>query len=115
MPLEDIGRWYPDSYYGRENVRFNPGFEVLTRLFRRRRARFLSGRAARGPVLDVGCGRGIMLDALRRLTGQDFGYDIRAWHAWYFRQQAPARNGTQPPPPTAIPSSTPPPPPTPDR
>jgi hypothetical protein len=56
-----------------------------------------------------------VLNALQRLTGQDFGYDIRAWHAWYFSQQAAARKGAPPAPPTAIPSMTPPPPPAPDR
>ena len=85
VPPEDIGRWYPDSYYGRENVRFNPCFEVLTRLFRRRRARFLSGRAARGPVLDVGCGRGIMLDALRRLGYEAHGQELNGSAAWHAR------------------------------
>ncbi len=86
VPSEDIGRWYPDSYYGRENARFNPCFEALTRLFRRRRARFLSGRAARGPVLDVGCGRGIMLAALRRLGYEARGQELNASAACHARR-----------------------------
>jgi hypothetical protein len=28
-----------------------------------------------------------VLDSLRRLTGQDFGYDIGAWRTWYWGQQ----------------------------
>jgi len=32
-----------------------------------------------------------VLDSLRRLTGQDFGYDLRAWRTWYFRQYLPSK------------------------
>jgi len=32
-----------------------------------------------------------VLNALQRITGQDFGYDIRAWRYWYFRQYLPAQ------------------------
>lgn len=31
------------------------------------------------------------LDALRRITGQDFGWDIRAWQRWYYTVYVPAR------------------------
>lgn len=84
VPDEQIGRWYPESYYGKGNVRFNRLFERLTRLFQRRRARVLHNRAARGPVLDVGCGRGFLLAYLRSLgyeaSGVEFS-DTAAWHA----------------------------------
>lgn len=30
-----------------------------------------------------------VLDSLRRLTGQDFGYDIRGWRRWYFHEYLP--------------------------
>jgi len=32
-----------------------------------------------------------VLDSLRRLTGQDFGYDLRAWRTWYFRHYLPSK------------------------
>src|SRR5438105_4238637 len=41
VPDEEIGRYYPEVYYGKENVRFNRVFEAMTRLFQRRRARVL--------------------------------------------------------------------------
>ncbi|MDD5655636.1 MAG: class I SAM-dependent methyltransferase [Elusimicrobia bacterium] len=72
----EIGAWYPESYYGRENVRFNALFEAMTRIFRRRRARVLHGRVPRGPVLDVGCGRGVMLDHLRALGYEAHGIEL---------------------------------------
>ena len=32
-----------------------------------------------------------VLDSLRRLTGQDFGWDQRAWQRWYYHQYLPNR------------------------
>ncbi len=84
VPADRIGGWYPETYYGKENVRFNPVFERLTRLFRRRRAEVLHNRVPRGPVLDVGCGRGFILNSLRSLGYEAHGVefsDTAAWHA----------------------------------
>ncbi|MBI4375804.1 MAG: class I SAM-dependent methyltransferase [Elusimicrobia bacterium] len=80
----EIARYYAESYYGKENVRFNPLFEAMTRWFQSRRAAVLHNRVARGPVLDVGCGRGFLLSYLRSLgyepKGLEFS-DTAAWHA----------------------------------
>lgn len=84
VAADKIGRYYPESYYGKGNVRFNPVFEAMTRLFQSRRARVLNDRVARGPVLDVGCGRGFLLDYLRRSGYSPYGIefsDTAAWHA----------------------------------
>lgn len=81
---EEIGRYYPEAYYGKENVRFNPVFEWMTRLFRQRRARVIRRRSKLGHVLDVGCGRGFTLHYLKSLGfaahGMEFS-DTAAWHA----------------------------------
>lgn len=80
----EIAKWYPESYYGKENVRFNPVFESLTRLFQRRRAAVIFNRVPRGPVLDVGCGRGWLLYFLREAGYEPHGLefsDTAAWHA----------------------------------
>src|SRR5437868_5280206 len=61
LPDDKIGDWYPASYYGKENVRFNAVIEWLVRLFRFRRARAIARRVPPGAVLDVGCGRGRIL------------------------------------------------------
>lgn len=84
LPSSEIGRYYPETYYGRENVRFNSFFEILVRLFRRRRAKVIARRSRPGPVLDVGCGRGLTLFYLKSLGfeahGQEFS-ETAAWHA----------------------------------
>ncbi|MFA6002658.1 MAG: class I SAM-dependent methyltransferase [Elusimicrobiota bacterium] len=87
MPAEETSRWYPEAYYGKENVRFNFLFEILTRIFRQRRARVLHNRVPRGPVLDVGCGRGIMLSHLRSLGYEAHGLELSATAAWHARTQ----------------------------
>jgi SAM-dependent methyltransferase len=70
-PLDEqsVAAWYPQSYYGTRNVRFNPLFERMTRWFRRRRVGVIRGLTKPGAVLDVGCGRGFTLSFLR-----DAGY-----------------------------------------
>jgi SAM-dependent methyltransferase len=83
---EAIGAWYPETYYGRSNVRFNALFETLTRLFRKRRARVLHNRVPRGPVLDVGCGRGVMLNHLRSLGYEAHGIELSDTAARHARQ-----------------------------
>ncbi|MFA6028214.1 MAG: class I SAM-dependent methyltransferase [Elusimicrobiota bacterium] len=85
VPGPEIGRWYPEVYYGRENVRFNPVFEALTRLFRRRRASVLYNRVPRGPVLDVGCGRGFILRYLKDLGYEAHGTEYSETAAWHAR------------------------------
>lgn len=80
----EIGRWYPKEYYGKENVRFNPLFERLTRWFRRRRAREIVSRVRTGRVLDVGCGRGLILGTLKEWGWETHGVELSedaAWHA----------------------------------
>ncbi|MDE2491607.1 MAG: class I SAM-dependent methyltransferase [Elusimicrobia bacterium] len=86
VPPEKIGAWYPPLYYGRRNVRFNVVFEGLVRWFRRRRAAVLFGRVARGPVLDVGCGRGVMLAELRRLGYEPHGVELSETAARHARE-----------------------------
>lgn len=84
VPPERIGDWYPEQYYGKGNVRFNALFERFIRWFRRRRAAVIHNRVPRGPVLDVGCGRGFLLSFLRELGYEPHGVefsDTAAWHA----------------------------------
>ncbi len=81
---DQIGRWYPATYYGKENVRFNPLIERLVRWFRLRRARVIAGLVPPGTVIDIGCGRGFMLSFLRELGFHPEGVelsDAAAWHA----------------------------------
>ncbi|HZU98459.1 MAG TPA: class I SAM-dependent methyltransferase [Planctomycetota bacterium] len=81
---EEIGAFYPRAYYGARNVRFNPLMESLVRVFRRRRASVIARLAAPGRVLDVGCGRGLILENLRargfEVSGTELS-DAAATHA----------------------------------
>jgi SAM-dependent methyltransferase len=86
VPQDEIGRWYPEQYYGKENVRFNPVFERMIRWFRKRRAQVLYNRVPRGPVLDVGCGRGMMLSYMRELGYEAHGLELSETAAHHARK-----------------------------
>ncbi len=66
MPgIEEIRSYYPIAYYGQPGAKFRGPIERLVRLVGRRHITFLSqGLAPRARVLDVGCGRGVLLGAL---------------------------------------------------
>lgn len=63
----DVGKYYPQAYFGRKNKRFIGVVEQLIRFFRNTRAvqlrRFVTSPAP--CALDIGCGRGLMLAQLR--------------------------------------------------
>lgn len=87
-PADDqIGRWYPPAYYGKDNVRFNPFFEWLVRWFRRRRARVIARLVPGGPILDIGCGRGFMLSFLRQAGFEPHGVELNEAAAWHARNR----------------------------
>ena len=77
-----IGRYYPAGYYGDEEGRRFPALvEWLQQKFYARRAQFvlrqMKGRPGR--VLDIGCGRGLLLRAFQQkgyeVTGTEFSDD----------------------------------------
>jgi SAM-dependent methyltransferase len=86
VPPEAIGRLYPQSYYGEGNVRFHPFLETLIRIFRRRRADVIKSLVAPGPVLDVGCGRGFLLHALRASGYDAHGVELSDYAAQHARK-----------------------------
>lgn len=87
VPDSEIGEWYPSAYYGKGNIRFNVVFEWMVHLFRRRRVRVIARRTTPGPVLDVGCGRGIMLKNLRDLGYDSHGVELTESGAWHARER----------------------------
>jgi 2-polyprenyl-3-methyl-5-hydroxy-6-metoxy-1,4-benzoquinol methylase len=65
VPATEIGRYYPASYYGENNRRFNALLEGLIPFFRNRRALAIEKFVPGGRILDVGCGRGILPTLMR--------------------------------------------------
>ena len=74
-PLPDaeaVRGYYPDEYYGEPGVKFQPLVEGLVRAVGARHVSFLTAGLPSGArVLDVGCGRGVLLGALA-----DSGYEV---------------------------------------
>lgn len=69
---DEIRELYPDEYYGEPGVKFQPVIERMVRWVGERHIAFLSrGLAAKARVLDVGCGRGVLLGALA-----DRGFEV---------------------------------------
>jgi SAM-dependent methyltransferase len=65
LPSSAVAALYPDDYYGTPGVKFHPLVERAVRWIGERHVRFLSmGLAPGARVLDVGCGRGVVLGAL---------------------------------------------------
>jgi 2-polyprenyl-3-methyl-5-hydroxy-6-metoxy-1,4-benzoquinol methylase len=80
MPdAERIASFYPTEYYGTPDAKFEPLVEFGVRLGASLRVRSLvSGIPAGGRVLDIGCGRGVMLRALLDLGYEAHGVEISA-------------------------------------
>lgn len=74
----DAGAYYPQAYCGGKGYRFHPAIELLVRLFRKARARFVLRYWKRKPgrILDVGCGRAVMLAELDKLGWHCVGTEI---------------------------------------
>ena len=70
---------YPDEYYGEPGVKFQPLVERLVRWVGDRHISFLSrGLAPGARVLDVGCGRGVLLGPLADRGFEAHGIELSA-------------------------------------
>jgi SAM-dependent methyltransferase len=73
----DLLRYYPTGYYGSGGIRFNPLVEAAIRTSRGARVRLLTrAHPAPGAILDVGCGRGLMLAELRSRRWRTVGVEM---------------------------------------
>jgi 2-polyprenyl-3-methyl-5-hydroxy-6-metoxy-1,4-benzoquinol methylase len=69
---EEVRALYPDEYYGEPGTKFQPLIERMVRLVAARHIGFLSRNLSPGArVLDVGCGRGVLLRELA-----DRGFEV---------------------------------------
>lgn len=73
----EVASFYPDEYYGAPGSKFVSAVEWGVRLVAARHARFLSAGLERGArVLDVGCGRGVVLGPLSDLGFEAHGVEL---------------------------------------
>ncbi len=89
--IEEIEAYYPAGYYGNpEDRRFPPLVETLQKALYAQRVRMVESAAGttRGRVLDVGCGRGLLLEAFRRRGWQPQGTELSDQAARYAREVA---------------------------
>ncbi|MBK9963621.1 MAG: class I SAM-dependent methyltransferase [Holophagales bacterium] len=86
LPGSEIGRYYPESYYGEKNRRFHPVLESLIRVFRSRRCRAIEAFAPKGRIIDVGCGRGVLLGLMRDRGWETHGVEVSETAAHHARE-----------------------------
>lgn len=82
FPMPNAARiqsFYPAEYYGEPTAKFEPLVEFGVRLGAKMRVESLVGDLSAGSkVLDIGCGRGVMLRALLDLGHEAHGVEIAA-------------------------------------
>lgn len=77
--VEQIASFYPQEYYGETGKKFEPLVEWMVRNVAARHARFLvRGLQPGARVLDVGCGRGVLLRAFADLGYEAHGFEVSA-------------------------------------
>jgi ubiquinone/menaquinone biosynthesis C-methylase UbiE len=73
----EVSRYYPSAYYGDNRNRFSFIFELLVRLFRFYRVRFIRDQLKKNVenirILDIGCGRGNELQDLIKHGWECYG------------------------------------------
>lgn len=75
---EEFARYYPqEDYYGSSSGRrFNPLMERMISAFRARRAKKVLGVRKIGRVLDIGCGRALLLQYLKSQGWECYGTEL---------------------------------------
>jgi SAM-dependent methyltransferase len=82
----EIQALYPPEHYGSGGPRYRPVVERVAAWFRRRRASWITRLRPPGAVLEVGCGHGYMLAALRERRWTVQGVELHDDAAAYGRQ-----------------------------
>jgi len=76
---EQIETFYSQAYYGEDGSKFGALVELLVRWVAARRARFLSRHVpSGGRILEVGCGRGVLLKVLVNRGFEVHGVELNA-------------------------------------
>ena len=75
--LSEISTFYPSPYYGSGGKKFSGLVEAVVRIVGARLARFLVKQIPpQGRVLDVGCGRGVILKTLADAGLETHGFEV---------------------------------------
>lgn len=73
----EIAGFYPPAYYGSTGRKFTGVVEFAIRLVASRHVKFLASRVPRGGrILDVGCGRGVLLRQLADRGFEAHGFEV---------------------------------------
>jgi SAM-dependent methyltransferase len=73
---EELEQYYRRSYYGPENVKFISPLEKIVEFVTNRRAAWISQQVPpRSRILEIGCGRGLLLKALNKLEHESLGIE----------------------------------------
>lgn len=85
---EELARYYPqEDYYGSSTGRrFNPIMERMISAFRAARAKRVLGVRKTGRVLDIGCGRALLLQHLKSLGWECYGTELSESLASHVRE-----------------------------
>tara|TARA_R110002095_G_scaffold215072_2_gene208415 strand:- start:1911 stop:2969 length:1059 start_codon:yes stop_codon:yes gene_type:complete len=75
--LTEISAFYPPYYYGSDGKKFSGLVEAVVRIVGARHSRFLTRQIPpQGRVLDVGCGRGVILKTLADAGLETHGFEV---------------------------------------
>lgn len=74
---EEIGKFYPEEYYGSPGAKFEPMTEAIVRMVGTVHVQSLSRTLQPGSrILDIGCGRGVLLSSLADKGHEVHGMDV---------------------------------------
>lgn len=83
---EAIKQYYERPCGNEENTKFKKIYEASERFFRTLRARYINSLKKGKAILDIGCGRGVMLSELNRLGWEAHGCELTDKTAFKARQ-----------------------------
>jgi SAM-dependent methyltransferase len=84
---EDLKKLYSSEYYGEEHQRFWLVIEKVINSFRKGRIEKIEQFMKKGRILDIGCGRGKMLDGLKDRGWETYGTELSEESARYAKER----------------------------
>lgn len=86
--LEGMERYYPKAYYGEVSSRRFPWWvEILQKRLYSSRVGVFSARVIPGSVIDIGCGKGFLLNEFKQRGWKVQGVELSEWAARHAREK----------------------------